>query len=210
MCFANPTSKAIKYVIDSCARIGSFYGTTDVYNFLKIVAKDISDAKDSAIFQGRYKEHVAYAVNMIASNGFTSPPAAIASEYLNTRFEFYFRILSGKLNGDGTWIDETLKDIAFSSLGDSRIKNKRINDVALTYKIMKLNRLLPLVKHCEEIDRILYPSPVRMPDKRTFLGDIGDRIKYLRVRSAHGYWGDISSEAVFYGLMTAIVFYNQT
>ena len=47
-------------------------------------------------------------------------------------------------------------------------------------------------------------SVLRMP-----LTDIGDRIKFGRDAVGHGHWGDISAEALFYGLMTSLVFYNQ-
>ena len=35
--------------------------------------------------------------------------------------------------------------------------------------------------------------------------DIGDRIAFGRHSAGHGLWGDISSEAVFYGLVTAMM-----
>ena len=65
------------------------------------VAEEIVAAPNT-LFPQRYKEHVAYALGMVAQHSFTSPPAAIGAVYLATRFEFFFRLLSGKLNGDGT------------------------------------------------------------------------------------------------------------
>ena len=41
------------------------------------------------------------------------------------------------------------------------------------------------------------------------VADIGDRIEFGRHAVGHGHWGDISAEALFYGLMTSLVFYNQ-
>jgi len=72
--------------------------------FLKEAASQMREAKPTLAFPDRYIEHVAFAVETVSLNGFLSPPAAIASVYLATRFEFYFRVLSGKLNGDGTWV----------------------------------------------------------------------------------------------------------
>lgn len=72
MCFRNPTSKAIKYITTSCACIGSFHGTTDIPRFLKQVAKDMATSKPSTVFPSRYIEHVAYAVDMVASNDWMS------------------------------------------------------------------------------------------------------------------------------------------
>ncbi len=166
-------------------------------------------SKETRVFPNRYREHVAYAIKMIALNSFTSSPAAVASVYLNTRFEFYFRILSGRLNADGTWITPQVRNTATKLLNNNSLGKTRINDVTLAYKIMKINQSLSISKHCNKIDCILYPNPVKMPDG-SYINDIGDRIKYLRVRSSHGHWGDISAEGIFYGLMTAIVFYNQS
>jgi len=204
----NPTEEAIKYLTNFCSRIGAFRGTTDVNKFLKRVASDISISKESAVFPSRYREHVAYAVDMVASNFFTSPPAAIASVYLNTRFEFYFRILSRKLNEDGTWITPQEKILSKATLGDNRLDRNRVDSVALAYKILKIDKSISISKHCDKLDNILYSIPITMPDGYV-IADIGNRIEYTRHRVAHGQWGDISSEAIFYGLMTAIVFYNQ-
>jgi len=38
---------------------------------------------------------------------------------------------------------------------------------------------------------------------------VGDRIAFGRHAAGHGQWGDISAEAAFYGLMTALIFYAQ-
>jgi len=86
----NPTEEAIKYLTTCCRNIGAFSGTGAPYAFLKNLASQIQQSKPSKVFPDRYKEHVAYAVDMVASNQFLSPPAAIASLYLATRFEFYF------------------------------------------------------------------------------------------------------------------------
>ena len=204
----NPTEEAIKHLTNSCSRIGAFQGTSDVDIFLKRVASDISTSNDSLVFPSRYREHVAYAVDMVASNFFTSPPAAIASVYLNTRFEFYFRILSRKLNADGTWVTPQAYTSAKNALVGYQLGKKQINSVAFAYKIMKIDQSLPISKHCATLDNVLYSSPITMPGRQV-IKDIGDRIKYMRDRVAHGHWGDISAEAIFYGLITAIVFYNQ-
>lgn len=205
----NPTQEAMRYVLQSCSNIGAFYGTSDVEKFLKKVAEDIANSQETSVFPSRYREHVAYAVDMVASHSFTSPPAAIASVYLNTRFEFYFRILSRKLNSDGTWVAPKAQDTAKAILGDNRLGAQRINSVALAYKIMKINKSSAISQLCIELDNKLFPNPITMPDSSE-MTDVGDRIEYMRNRVAHGHWGDISAEAIFYGLMTAIIFYNQT
>jgi hypothetical protein len=199
---------AVDFIINSCSNIGSFWGTSDVNQYLKETAIEMAIAKPSNVLPERYIEHVAYAINMIASSMVTSPPAAIASTYLATRFEFYFRILSGKLNGDGTWISPAAKQMAQSAINDSRLqRNRRISSVALAYKIMNLNQSQPVVQYFIVLDNALY-SPQPNVVSSTTIKDIGDRIEFGRHAVGHGEWGDMSSEAIFYGLVTSLVFYN--
>ena len=128
---------------------------------------------------------------------------------VTTRFEYYFRVLSGRLNEDGTWKSTNDKqEIKNILAGVGGLDRPRINSVALAYKIMKTNYDLSLARICQDIDNVLYPDGVTKSETRQ-ISDIGDRIEYLRHRSAHGHWGDISGDADFYGLMTVIVFYNQ-
>ena len=199
----NPSLEAINYIINCCPHIGSFFGTGDVYRFLKRVASEMNDSQNTEIFPSRYKEHVVYAINMIASNEVMSSPSVIASEYLVNRFEFYFRILSGKLNGDGTWVTPQARDEAKNILNIPM--SKCVSNVATTYKILKLNQSCSIYSYCVELDRSLYPSR----GVSSSIKDIGDRIRWSRNRASHGQWGDISSEGIFYGLLTALFFYNQ-
>jgi hypothetical protein len=53
-----------------------------VHEYLKETAAEMKTSKSSIVFPDRYIEHVAYAVDMVASNWFLSSPAAIASVYL--------------------------------------------------------------------------------------------------------------------------------
>jgi hypothetical protein len=145
---------------------------------------------------------------MVASNMFLSAPAAIASVYLATRFEFYFRILSGKLNGDGTWMSLSAQQAAQATINDSRLGRNRISSVALAYRIMKLDQSRKIVQACTALDNSLYATPTQVVGGMT-VADIGDRIEFGRHAVGHGHWGDISAEALFYGLLTAVVFYNQ-
>ena len=204
----NPTDEAIKYLTMCCRNIGAFSGTGHPYAFLKNVASQIEQSKPSTVFPSRYKEHVAYAVDMVASNPFLSPPAAIASLYLATRFEYYFRILSGKLNGDGTWISSTAQSAAQAAINNSRLTKERVSILSLAYRIMMTDTSLQIVQQCTKIDNCLYQKPIALANN-TKVHNIGDRIEFCRNAAGHGHWGDISSEAVFYGLLTGIVFYNQ-
>lgn len=200
--------QAVEFIKSCCSSVGAFQGTTDVHQYLKDAAATMAAADPSDVFPHRYIEHVAYAIDMIASNDFTSPPAAIASVYLATRFEFYFRILSGKLNSDGTWVYSAAKKTAQSAINDSRLGHKRISSVALTYKIMKLDQSRSIVRHCTALDTVLYSRPTTVVGPMT-VADIGDRIEFGRNAVGHGHWGDISAEGLFYGLMTSLVFYSE-
>jgi len=202
----SPTDEAIQYLTTCCKRIGAFSGNHP-FAFLKNVASQIDKSKPSKVFPARYKEHVAHAVDMVASNLFTSPPAAIASVYLATRFEYYFRILSGKLNADGTWISSMVKSDARAAM-NNKVLPDRVSNVSLAYQIMMTDTSLQIVQQCAKIDKCLYKEPITLA-RNEIVHNIGDRIAFARHRVGHGHWGDISSEAIFYGLMTGIVFYNQ-
>jgi hypothetical protein len=207
----NRTQIAVDFIKECCPSIGRLKETDDVNKYLKETASEMASSKPSVVFPQRYIEHVAYAIDMVASNNVLTPPSAIASVYLATRFEFYFRILSGKLNGDGTWLS-TLSDSEYQT-AKKKFKNipgrnKQLSDVALTYKLMKLDQSRKIVRVCTDLDNSLYSSPQKVVGSKV-ITDIGDRIKFMRDATGHGHSGDISSEALFYGLMTALVFYNQ-
>lgn len=204
----NATQEAADYVTSSCPHLGAFSGTDEVYRFLVRVAQDVDASKTTRLFPGRYKEHVAYALKMVANSDFTHPPAAIASVYLATRFEFYFRILSGKLNADGTWISPQAQRSAIAAIVDPRLSRDRISSVALVYKVMKLDQSRTAAQVFDQLDRALFPTPQKAATGKV-IADIGDRIEYGRNAAGHGGLGDISAESVFYGLVTAIVFYDQ-
>jgi hypothetical protein len=195
--------QAADFIVSHCPHVGAFHGSGEPYGFLQETAQQMREAQPTSVFPARYIEHVAYAVDLVGRNMFTTPPAAVASVYLATRFEFYFRLLSGNLNGDGTWISEPARQVALTTLGGKRLKNKvGISSVSLAYEVMRLgtSKVLP---YCALLDRTLYPSPI----KGGRIKHVGDRIEFGRNAVGHGHWGDMSSEAVFYGLITAIVFY---
>ena len=203
------TQEAVDYIIATCPNMGSFCGKEDeVDKFLMRVVHDMETSKPTTLFPDRYKEHVAYALNMVANHSFTDPPAAIASVYLATRFEFYFRILSGKLNADGTWITSEARSTAKAAIKDGRVDVSRVSNVALAYKVMKLDQSQTAGQAFNQLDKALFPIPPKVGAPKA-IANIGDRIAYLRHRVGHGEWGDISAESKFYGLVTAIVFYNQ-
>jgi hypothetical protein len=204
------SDEAAGYIRTQCRYIGSYPGDGSPYAFLARVAEDMVAAPPTNLFPHRYKEHVAHAVGMVARHGFLEPPAAIAAVYLATRFEFFFRLLSGKLKADGTWLNKPVdQPAAVALLGKKGLTGNRVSDVAVTYKLMKLDRARPVARVFDGLDRDIFPVPVTATGELK-VADIGDRIAFGRHSAGHGLWGDISAEAVFYGLVTAIVFYNQT
>jgi hypothetical protein len=166
-------------------------------------------AKPSRLFPERYIEHVACAIEMVATSGFTEPPAAIAAVYLVTRFEYFFRRLSGVLRADGTWVSDAAQTATKAEFNDERLNRRRVSSVSLSYKIMKFDRTLAVSRHCDTLDRALYSVPAGVAGGTEPVRDLGDRIEYGRSAAAHGHKGDISSEALFYGLLTALIFYDE-
>ena len=193
--------KAADFIISHCPNIGSFYGDSSPHEFIREAASLIHAAEHTDLFPQRYKEHVVLALEMVGTYEWLTPPSAIASVYLARRFEFYFRILSGVLKRDGTWISTTAEATAKHAMPSIQKKAKRISSVSTAYKLMKLEPT-SLANYCRNLDAILYPA-----SNKSKIKDIGDRIAWTRHRAGHGEWGDISSEAVFYGLMTALVFF---
>ncbi len=203
------SDEAVGYIRTHCQHMGSYAGDFAPYRFLARVAEEMTAAPHTDLFPDRYKEHVAYALGMVARHGFLEPPAAIAAVYLATRFEFFFRLLSGKLKGDGTWLNKTVdQPAAVAALGEKGLKGKRVSDVAVTYKLMKLDQSRPAARVFDALDKAILPAPIVAVGSFE-VADIGDRIAFGRHSAGHGLWGDISSKVVFYGLVTAVVFYNQ-
>jgi hypothetical protein len=129
---------------------------------------------------------------------------------LATRFEYYFRILSGKLAADGTWLNRAVdQPIAIAKLGKEGLEGPRVKNVAAAYRLMKLDQTRSAARVFDSLDKALFAVPMTAVGNFP-LTNVGDRIAFGRHSVGHGQWGDISSDGVFYGLATAIVFYNQT
>jgi hypothetical protein len=205
--FIDKTQQAMDFIGQCCPHIGAFQGGPEPFIFLRETAHEMRCAKPSAVFPDRHLEHIAYAVDMVGSNGFLSSPAAIASVYLVTRFETYFRVLSGRLNRDGTWLSSADRQAAIRAIG-KQLPKIRISNVAWAYKIMTLGTA-KIVGYCSALDARLYCGGSSKASTGRTIGSLGDRIEYLRHSAGHGSWGDLSSEAAFYGLLTAAIFHAQ-
>lgn len=198
--------RASDLIVSCCAHVSAFHGSGDAQHFLMETAGDMAGCRPSAVLPQRYIEHVAYALDTVARYRFLSPQAAVASVYLATRFEFYFRILSGKLTREGAWISELAQQEAIATIADTRLKRHRISSVALAYRVMKLD-IGRVSAVCQALNEALYSSPIEL-GSGFVIANLGDRIEFGRNEAGHGARGDISAEAVFYGLMTAIIFYG--
>ena len=53
--------------------MGSYAGDFAPYRFLADVAEEMATAEHTALFPDRYKEHVAYAIGMVARHAFLEP-----------------------------------------------------------------------------------------------------------------------------------------
>lgn len=197
------SEEAANYIVSYCHRIGSFCNVDyvgDVFGFLEQTAMDIQKYP-SNLFPARYGEHISCAIAMIAKNPFLSSPSAIASSYLATRFEYFFRCLSCHLNTDGSWVDKAARENA-SLVLEQKFKGK-ISNVAMAYQIMKLNQSNSKVSALCHLDALMPKD-----NRESSCASIGKRIEWCRHRTAHGEWGDISGESIFYGLLTALIFYS--
>jgi hypothetical protein len=201
------TQAAVGYITQFCPTIGAFNGTSAANDYLSDVADEMDASAPTRLFPARYKEHVACALRLVASYGFLAPPAAIASVYLATRFEFWFRVLSGRLAPDGTWLNPNAKSTAIAAISDKRLNRPKVSDLALAYKLMQLDQSRAAVRVFRKLDSALFSAPMTAGGKS--ISDLGERISYIRNHAGHGEWGDVSSESIFYGLLTAIIFYNQ-
>ena len=78
-----------------------------------------------------------------------------------------------------------------------------------------LRKDLPIVAHLKRLDEnlanknlkqsFLIPPEVNAPP----LNDQGDRIQFGRNLIAHGEWGEMSGEALYYCLLTCLFFFHR-
>jgi hypothetical protein len=160
---------------------------------------------DKDIFLGRQKEPLALAMKEAVLRGFDRPQKAIASLYLATQFEFYFRILSGMLNFDGTWKSSSDYAKAKSFLGDDGVRKWGTSSVEVAYRLTILNNADPRAALLDGLDKA-----IRARFQSTLYDNFGGRIACVRNRGAHGEWGDVSAEGVFYATLTAILYFAST
>jgi hypothetical protein len=195
------------FISRNCPSIGAYCGNFDAPHFIANVAADVVTWPMGRGHNDRRLDIIAYALDIASQMSFVTPPGALASVYLLHQLEFFFRVLSGVLHPNGTFIDPSRRAAVIAALPGEQIGG-RINGIALTYKIMQLN--LGGV-HAVDVYRDLDNSipPVAMPDG-TMQNTVGDRVTYFRHTVSHGEFGDPSSEGLYYALLTAIAIYGST
>lgn len=60
------SDEAAEYIMNHCRFMGSYSGDGSPYRFLARLAEEMVAAPHTVLFPERYKEHVAYALGMIA------------------------------------------------------------------------------------------------------------------------------------------------
>jgi hypothetical protein len=201
------SEEAVGYLTSHCRSLGGFQGTNAPQRFLGRMAAELEAARPTHCFPDRQKEHVTFALRTVAGSTPFVSPAVLAAAYLLNQMERYFRLLSGKLSENGTWLSPADRTVAVAALGDE-VNRSRISNVALAYKVMILDQTRLAGQVFANLDATLYPVPRRAAGD-VAITDLGDRIKYLRDPAGHGELGDVSAEGIFYGLVTAVVYYNQ-
>jgi hypothetical protein len=203
-----PVDQCINFIVERTPRAGAVFSPDlRAHAFLVLLGREIASSEDTPLFGMRQKEHVGHAVEQVGANGVLSPPAAIASFFLATRFEYYFRRLGTSLNPDGSWVSSQAKAEAQVAVRDDRLRAKRVSDVSLAYRLMLLNQTSQVVQHFAKLDQLLAPHCPRLEQVPTTHHDVGSRIALLRHPTSHGFFDDASSEGLFYGLVMGIIFY---
>jgi hypothetical protein len=194
------------YLVACCPKAGAYSLPDGLINLVTDAAELITSTADKDIFLGRQKPPVALAIKEAITPELDRPQRAIAALYLATQFEFYFRILSGMLNFDGSWksLGDRAKAESFLP-DDDRVRRRGTSSVEVAYKLAILNNADPRSALLEGLDKA-----IRSRFQSSLYDNFGGRIAYVRNRGAHGEWDDVSAEGVFYATLTAILYFAST
>src|ERR1700692_4790863 len=118
------------YLVACCSKAGAFSLPDGLINLVTDAADLMTSTPDKDIFLGRQKPPVALAMKEAVTPELDRPQRAIAALFLATQFEFYFRILSGMLNFDGSWktIGDRAKAESFLP-DDDRVRRRGTSSV---------------------------------------------------------------------------------
>jgi hypothetical protein len=194
------------YLVACCRKAGAYSLPDGLISLVSDAADLMTSNPDKDIFLGRQKAPVALAMKEAVMPELDRPQRAIAALYLATQFEFYFRILSGLLNFDGSWKTPADRASAESFLpGDDGVRRHGTSSVEVAYKLSVLNNADPRAALLNGLD-----IAIRSRFQSTLYDNFGGRIAYVCNRGAHGEWGDVSAEGVFHATLTAILYFAST
>jgi hypothetical protein len=191
-------------ILESCKNIGSYCSTEDDIWYICHFVDEIVDNHFG--FDGRHLQPIIAALFLLSNieYGRGSPEkrsdfdhvcaggGAMVAMYLMAHLEYLFRINSRYLSEDGSII----KKIPNQLKNKLNIKNQtRINhiDQAFTLFLYRNNTWLS--------------NRLKMLDKKIL---VTKRLKKIRNPVMHGELADPSSEAMFFGLLTAMFYYGSS
>jgi len=197
------------FICESCRFAGAVNLSYDADFFICHVAKEIDTWPRNVGIASRRLEHIAYAMPLaIGYDGPASSLGVLGATYLLHQLEFLFREMSGTLKSDGKFKNKKAYDTLKQQLGRELKKYKmsaRVNDIVVTYQIMKLNTALLAPRIYGELDQQL---PHYKMSNGKLITNIGERIAYHRHPVSHGQRSDPSFGGLFYALAMSIALYG--
>jgi hypothetical protein len=194
---------AEKLILESCSHVGSYASSGDdvwyIYNFAKELFNNYIG------FNDRRTEPLKAALYLLShiDYGRTSPDkrsdfdhicaggGAMVAMYLMAHSEYLFRVQGRYLNENGSTRVKLPKQLI--NKASIRTSQKRINNIDQAFTIYLYRNQTILGKRLIMLDKKI---------------GITVRLKRIRNPVMHGELADASSEAMFFGLMTAMFYYG--
>jgi len=191
-------------ILESCSRIGAYTSTGDdrwyIYNFAQELFRN-----PVVGFDGRRTQPLIAALILLAhiDYGGMYPKkrgdlehiyahgGAMVAMYLMAHLEYLFRIKSRYLKEDGSIKNEIPKQARAKA--SIKPKQKRINNIEQAFILYLYRNVTLLGKRLKILEENI---------------GIAKRLRKIRNPVMHGELADPSSEAMFFGLMTAMLYYG--
>lgn len=192
---------AADFIYKCCPGAGSFKGTTEAHNLLLEFSKFLLSPNEK-VYGGRRREHIAFAIELVARSAPARPEGAVATPYLIAQIEYSLRKMCEYVDGKGLLIKELPESL--KKKGDkigNRIYLKRL------YEIFREKKGDLISQTLNDLDNKISSYTVVGGDNITSLGD---RLSWFRNNALHGYDADIGVEGVFVGLLLLILYSGMT
>jgi len=188
-------------ILESCSRIGSIFSTGDdrwyIHNFVNELSCNRSGFGDRSIIPLKSALYLLTYIDYGAStpdkrddfNHICAGGGAMVAMYLMAHLEYIFRVNGRYLNTDGT----IKVSIPTQLRKKVNIMKNRVNNIDQAFTIYQYRNRTYLSKR------------LKLLDKRI---GIKSRLRKIRHPVMHGELADPSSEAMFFGLLTAMFFYG--